>query len=240
MADNKSSLQNILQAVLSVANSEQSMAYSPLVFQNHFNIVTSFLLDAFSKVYPDKLDIFLGFISSQKIPVTNGYIQLPPEYRNLLGAPSINVNTTGGDCTGISINNETQFVAAKLKSGCKSYFVEIVSKKEWDSRTGSTYAFPTYKNPIGLYIGERRIKLCPYDLASVEVTFLKKEKSYVYGYITQPDDTFLFDESTSVESQWTDAASHYLFQGCLSLYGAYARDNSITEYSQILNKLGLF
>jgi hypothetical protein len=241
VAENKSTLDYVLKAVLSVGNAEQNYAYAPHIFQRHFNIVTSFLLDGLSSIYPRNVDALLGFIMSKRIPVTNGYVQLPEEYRNLLGAPSINVRPDGKDCNSpLVIDTASEFKAANLKSGCKSYPIDIVSKEEWDDRTTSTYAFPSYEKPIGMFIGLRRIKVCPYDLASVEVTFVKKEKSYVYGYTNQPDDTYIFDLSTSVESEWTDAASQPLFKGCLALYSAYSRDPAVADFSNILNQAGLF
>lgn len=238
---NKSSLDNLLKAVLSVANAEQNFAYAPFVFDNHVNIVTSFLLDGLSKVYPDKVDALLNFIKYKKIPVTNGYIQLPDDYRNMLGRPSINVRPDGKDCDQtVIIDTASEFKVANLRGGCKTYFIDIVDKNEWDARTTSKYAFPTYEKPIGLFIGERRIKLCPYDLASVEVAYVIKENIYRYGYITQPDDTYIYDATTSTESQWSEAAFEYLFKGTLALYSAYSRDNTIMEYSNVLNKIGLF
>lgn len=241
MAENKSSLQNILQSVLSVAQSEQNFAYPPYIFDNHYNIVTSFILDGLSKIYPSMLDIILPFIQSKKIPVTNGYVKLPEEYRNLLGAPSITVNPAGKDCSDtIIIDTASEFKTANLKAGCKTYPIQIVSKEEWDDRTTSGYAFPTYSNPIGMFIGEKKIKVCPYDLAVVEVTYVKKEQLYRYGYIIQPDDTFIYNEATSVPSEWDTQAAAMLFKGCLSLYAAYSRDNSTSDYSTLLNNAGLF
>lgn len=241
MATNKSGLENMLNAVLSVANSEQNSSYPASVFSNHYNIVTSFLLDAGAEIYPSHSDAFLNFFQYKKIPVTSGYVQLPPEYRNLIGAPSINIRADGKDCgEGPVIDTKSEFKTAVMKAGCKTYPIQIVSKEEWDDRTTSGYAFPTYTNPIGLWIGERRLKICPYDLASVEVAYLKKEKLYRYGYITQPDDTFIFDPATSEESIWDEAAFSLLFKGCLALYANYSRDNSISNYSQILNQSGLF
>lgn len=241
MAENKSSLPNILQNVLSAANSDQSFVIPPSIFDNHYNIVTSFILDGLSKAYPAGVDILLPFIKSKKIPVTNGYVQLPEEYRNLLGAPSINVNTAGKDCSDtIVIDTAAEFKTANLKAGCKTYPIEIVSKSEWDNRTTSGYAFPTYENPIGLFIAEKRIKVCPYDLAVVEVTYIKRENKYRYNYIVQPDDTYIYDVTNSVETEWDSPCSALLFKGCLSLYSAYAKDNSLTDYSQILNNAGLF
>jgi len=241
MEENKSSLPNILQSVLSVAMSEQNFAYPPNVFDSHYNIVTSFLLDGLSKIYPAQVDNLIPFIAVKKIPVTNGYVQLPDEYRNLLGAPSITVNPAGKDCGDpIVIDTASEFKTANLKAGCKTYPIQIVSKEEWDDRTTSGYAFPTYENPIGMYIGEKRIKVCPYDLAVVEVTYTKKEEKYRYGYITQPDDTFIYDAATSVPTQWDTSAAALLFKGCLALYSAYSRDKSISDFSQVLNQAGLF
>jgi len=238
---NKSGLENLLQSVLSVGNAEQNSSYPPYIFSNHVNIVTSFLLDALSKVYPDKVDALLGFIKYKRIPVTNGYIQLPEDYRNLLGRPSINVRPDGKDCDEtVIIDTASEFKVANLRGGCKTYFIDIVDKNEWDARTTSKYAFPTYEKPIGLFIGERRIKLCPYDLASVEVAYVIKENIYRYGYITQPDDTYIFNAATSIDTQWSEAAFEYLFAGCLSLYSAYSRDNTIIEWSEILKKSGIF
>lgn len=238
---NKSGLENVLNAVLSVGNAEQNSSYPPFIFDNHYNIVTSFLLDAAATIYPLHSDAFLNFFQYKKIPVTNGYIQLPPEYRNLIGAPSITVRPDGKDCgEGILIDTASEFKTANMKAGCKTYPIQIVSKEEWDDRTTSGYAFPTYTNPIGLWIGERRLKVCPYDLASVEVAYLKKEKPGVYSYITQPDDTFIFDAVNSIEVGWDEASFSLLFKGCLALYAAYSRDKTISDYSQLLNAAGLF
>lgn len=239
---NKSGLKEILQQVLSVGNAEQNFAYPPSVYSQHYNITTSFLLDKFSLTYPTFVDCLLPFIEVKKIPITNGYVQLPETYRNLLGAPSISVKSDGSDCLGddpVIIDTASEFKTANLKSGCKTVPIEILDKKEWDYRTTSTYAFPTLENPIGLYIGGRRIKVCPYDLMRVEVMYIKKEPIGVYGYVSQPDDTFIFDEDTSTEVGWTEAASEFLFRGVLALYGAYSRDKDISDFNLILKQASL-
>lgn len=239
---NKSSLDNVLKSVLSVGNAEQNFAYAPYVFDTHYNIVTSFILDRGVDMYPRYVDILLPFIKSDKIPVTNGHVKLPDDYRTLLGAPSISVKPGGGDCSDnnpVIIDTKSEFKTANLKAGCKTYPVEIVSKNEWDNRTTSSYGFPTYEQPIGMFVG-KEIKVCPYDLSRVELMYIKNEKKYRYGYITQPDDTYIYDESTSVESEWEDEAFSMIFKGVLALYSAYSRDPNLQNYSQILNQAGLF
>ena len=231
----------MLKSVVSVANIEQSSVYPPGIFDSHYNIVTSFILDYLAKNYPVGTDIGLPFFKYQRIPVTNGYIQLPEEYRNMLGAPSINLKPDGTDCSDpIIIDTAREFELAKLKGGCKTYFLEMVSKSEWDARTSSSYAFPTSDKPIGLFIGDRRIKVCPYNISNVEVAFFRREKIYRYGYIMQPDDTYIYDVTTSVESEWTDSAASLLTRGCFALYSAYSKDPSAREFSQVLNQAGLF
>lgn len=237
---NKSSLENVLKSVLSVGNAEQNFAYAPYVFDNHFNIVTSFMLDQFAIHYPRYQDAFLPFIKKEVIPVINGYVELPEEYRNLLGVPSISVNKDKKDCSDpIIIDTKSEFKTANLKAGCQTYPVEIVDKRTWDYRTTSAYAYPTYENPIGIFEG-RKIKVCPFDLARVQVLFIRKEKIYRYGYIIQPDDTYLYDSATSEESEWTEVAFELLFKGVSSLYAAYSRDNALIEWNAILSKAGLF
>ena len=59
------SLNNILQSVLSVANEEQSMFYSPRIFTSQYNVVSSLLKSSLVKEYPsnpmvlDQLDPFI-------------------------------------------------------------------------------------------------------------------------------------------------------------------------------------
>lgn len=239
---NKSTLDNVLQSVLAVANSEANMAYAPRIFQSHFNAVTSFLIDTLVEKYPEKTDILLPFFMSKKIPVTTGYIQLPDQYRDLLGAPSITVKADGSDCSDnnpVIIDTEQEFNQAKLKSGCKTRPIVIVDKSKWDYLTTSTYDFPTYKNPIGMYIGGNRIKVCPYDLGNVEVMYTKKENLYIYKYSMNPDDTYVFNPIGSEESQWDNNAFQYLFKGCLALYSAYASDPNLSNFTQVLKNEGI-
>lgn len=236
---NKSSLEHILKSVLSVGNAEQNMAYAPYIFDSHYNIVTSFLIDKMVELYPANQDVILPFIEKAKLPVSSGAITLPDNYRNLLGAPSISVRPDGSNCDDpVLIDTKSEFKTANLKSGCKSVPVTIVGKDEWDYRTTSEYAFPKHESPIGIFEG-RKIRVCPYDISRVELMYVRKEKIYKFGYIQQPDDTYLYDANTTIESEWDEAAFEFLFRGVFALYSAYSRDNAITEWGMILNKAGL-
>lgn len=243
----KCTLNNILQSILAVANQSANAFYPPSIFQSQFNTVTSLLISALVKSYPDNpevIDMLSPFIRVAKIPVTDGYVQLPEEYRNILGTPMINVRADksglcGGD-SDIPVTANT-FKTANMKAGCKRRPVVIVPQAEFADQTTSTYREPTYWDPIGYMNGKKQLFVCPYDIAKVDVMYCVQEKSYVFPYITQPDDTYIFDANSSslVESEWTSAAFTHIFNAMTALYSAYSHDPNMRDWSMILKKEGI-
>ena len=62
---------------------------SPHVYDAHFNLVTSFLIDELSKLFPTSqtiIDILRPFLSVQQVGVIRGEVTFPKNYRRLLGA----------------------------------------------------------------------------------------------------------------------------------------------------------
>lgn len=239
----KSTLDNVLQAVLSTVNKEANQDYPPFVYSNHFNIVTSFLITELAKQYPKRqevIDILDPFIDTGMIPATGGFIQLTATYRNMLGGPMIFANPDNQQqCGETETITPESFATGILKGGCKLNPVVIVDQTEFAYRTRSTYNMPTWDNPIGFFSGKKQIRICPYDITKAFVMHTRNEKTYVYGYIMQPDDTYMFDLSTSTESEWGSNAFEYLYKGVIALYGAYASDPTISNFSQILNNAGI-
>jgi hypothetical protein len=239
---NSVSIQNMLSSVLGVFNIEQSQNYPPAIYQAHYNTVTSFLLSKLAAMYPDSqdaIDMIDPFVEQQLIPVTSGYIQLPGNYRNMLGNPSIAAKLDGsGECSDLPIT-VTDFKTTVEKGKCKRNPLIIVPESEWALRTRSTYDFPTVENPIGYYIGKKQIKVCPYDISKVLVTYARNEKEIIVKYIMQPDDTYLIDEDASTKPEWSNNAFAPIFKGICALYSAYSRDPNLKEWSAILNQIGL-
>lgn len=245
----KSSLNNVLQSILAVANEEQSAIYPPSIFSTQYNTVTALLLSKLVKEYPGgpmSMDILTPFIKFSMRPVQNGTFTMPDDYRNILGAPYIFVNQNeDGQCGKIpQITTLQQFKVAQLKGGCKCLPITIVSESEFSIRTNSTYKYPTYKNPIGYFSGlnddgQKIVKICPYDLTKVALLYAKQENMYQYGYIMQPDDTYIFDSSTTVESEWTNAAFDVIFKAMMALFSAYVRDKELSDWSRILTQEGI-
>lgn len=216
------------------------MAYSPLIFSQHFNIVTSFIIDNCIAAYPNYVDVLRPFMVTKIIGITNGEVLLPDDYRNILGAPSISAKSDKKtECIDFPVS-DSQFNQEKTKSGCQRRPIKMLDENQFDDRTTSTYIYPTLWNPIGCVFKGNSIKVCPFDIGKVELRYVKKESQYVYGYTLQPDDTYIFDPATSVESQWEDSASQLLVKGVLALYSAYLRDNQLSQFSQILNQSNLF
>lgn len=236
----------MLQAMLAVGNSEENQIYAPNIYEAQRNAVTSLLLSQLAKEYPDNqqvIDILRPYVIVEKIPVKNGFVDLPVEYRNLLGNPSINIKPKGADCgdnDAIIIDSEQEFKTANLKAGCQKRPVIIKPQSEFDYETTSTYKFPTYFDPICMYYGKNQLRVCPYDIASVEIQYIKKESNCKVGYITQPDDTWVIDPSTSVEPEWDSNAFDPIFNAMMVLYSAYTRDRDLREFGLILTQKGIF
>lgn len=236
--ENKCSIDNMLQAVLSVANQEQSMYYSPKIYESQYNAVTSLLLSKLCEIYPTSQqyhDMIQNFIVFKKIMVSDGVIQLPDEYRNMLGNPSVVINTDDGSEVDLpQVTTESQFKNLILKSKSKSRPLVIVPRSEWDERTTSSYDYPTHTDPICQFIGDKKLQVAPYDIGAVYVLYAKSERKVVYNYIAQPDDTFLFNPVGSVDTEWSSSAFSPIFNALIALYSAYSRDPDLKDWSLIL------
>ena len=243
--NSKSSLQNLLAALLSTANQDQNMFLPPGFYSSMVNTVTSILIDQCVRLYPDNqsvVDILDSFVKISTITPSGGLIQLPDDYRNLLGAPSIIVKADKkGECGDLSIpiNTPQQFLTATLKGGCNRRPITIVSQSEFDYLTTSTYKKPSYWDPIGFFTGQKQIKVCPVDLSKVFVLYVKQEQIYNYAYIMQPDDTFVQDVENSIDTEWGNAAFGSLFKGINHLYGIYSRDKQFSDWATLLSQISI-
>ena len=233
----------MLQAILSVANEEQSAIYPPTIFCSQFNTVTALLLNKLVKLYPADplaIDMLSPFMMFAMQPVQNGIFSMPTNYRNILGAPYIFKK----DCSEIpQITTYQQFLTAQLKGGCSAVPITIVSESEYAIRTSSTYKKPTHENPIGYFTmqinGQTSVKVCPYDLGTVAILYVRQELTYVYGYVNQPDDTYIFNPATTIDSEWGSPSFQPIFNALLSLFAAYVKDNEMTNWAMLIQKEGL-
>lgn len=237
----------MLQSILSVANEDQSAVYPQSIYSSQFNVVTSLLISKLAKEYPGNptvIDILIPFIKFSMQPVKQGVFSLPDNYRNILGSPYIFINGSAqcGDVPKITTAQE--FLTAQLKGGCNVAPITIVSESEFSIKTSSTYKKPSHSNPIGYFaglneLGQKIVKICPYDLTVVALLYIKQEGIYRYGYFMNPDDTYSYDPSTTVESEWTSAAFQPIFTAMMALYSAYVRDSELRDWSLILSEKGI-
>lgn len=244
---NKCSLDNMLNAILSIAHSEKNFAYPPNIYADQYNTVSSLLISKCADIYPSDttvLDIIDPYVERKVIRPVAGYITLPDNYRNLLGSPFISSRNDGcAECEQEAKISNKQFEQLVIKAGCKKVPLLMVDQAEFSYRTSSTYKQPTYEKPIGYRSGsvegKSQIKVCPPDINAVEVMYTKKEGLAVYGYDMQPDDTFVFNASKSTELLWTSAAFKPMFNALLALYTAYTRDNNLRDWALYINQNGL-
>jgi hypothetical protein len=240
---NKCDLGYMLQTVLAAANMEQNMLYPPLIYQHHYNIATSFLLDAIAEKWQENirlLDVGRPFLEHPLIPNKNGFITIPDNCRNFLNAAIFaNKNLTGncGDLPQIIL--EVEFKNAVNASKCLSRPIDVVPQSEYDLITTHPYNYPTYKYPVGCFLEKNKLKICPYDIPQAEVRYLRNEKSYIYAYTMQPDDTYITDDVNTTPTEWTNAAFPYIFKAVSTLFAIYMRDKEYSEWNMALKQIGL-
>jgi hypothetical protein len=231
----------MLKALLSAGNAEQNMHYPPRIYEAQYNAVTSWLIDSIVSVYPREqslVDILNPFTKSEKVPVKGGAVEMPKDLRNFLGA-SVNVRPDyKAECCDDNVS-QVDIKIEERKKGCLTRPVMIVDISEWDYRTTSSYKFPTHKNPIGCFFDDDKLRICPFDITGVEIRYVRQEKIYKYGYKMQPDDTYIFDPETTIESEWGSNAFKYLYRGLSVLYGIYTRENNFRSFAQELKQIGL-
>lgn len=247
-------LDSILRKVLSIGNKEQNQHYPPSVFTQHVNIATNVVLNELCKNYPktqDYIDLLLPFIDKATLPVMDGVVKIPLEYRRLLNIGVYVVDDNGtlkpsnekGICDAEFDGDPTVESAGKkkadeLKKKCKTNEVDILSVGEWNNRTSHSYKMPKLDHPIACQFEDGSIKICPFDVSTVEVRFVKNPKEYVYGYAELPDGTYQFNANTSIESEWNTTATEAIVNSVVTLYSVYLRDmeleNGIVQIKQSL------
>lgn len=233
----------MLTALLAPANQDQNMFLPPWIYQSMFNTVTSLLISECVKLYPSNpqvIDIVDPFVRVKRLTPTGGIIKLPDEYRNILGAPGISAKLDGsGECSSPAPTTAREFDLNVMKAGCQRRPVIIKPQSEFDVLTTSTYKKPTYRDPIGKYIGQKQIQICPFDISAVDVMYVVQENTYTFGYIMQPDDTYINDPNTTVESEWASSAFEPIFKALNHLYAAYSRDQEFQNWAMLLSKEGI-
>jgi hypothetical protein len=248
--DSSVSLDNMLRAILGTANQDQNQVLPPNIYSSMYNTVTSLLISALVKQYPSNpvvLDMLRPFVKVAYIAIKDGFIELPDDYRDILGSPSIvaaknNSGECGCDKDEIQepdITTQQQFEIAIQKSRCLTRPITIVPQSEFDYLTTSTYKPPTYIDPVGYMYGANKIKVCPFDLQKVKLQYVRQESQYVYGYTVQPDDTYILNIASTIESEWTSAAFQPIYNALNALYAAYSKDENLRDFSSILHQTGI-
>lgn len=235
-------MNSTLQKVLSQANADQNQHYPPHVFSEHFNIVTKFLLGEISKLWPTNNTIKIlakPYLKTRVIPVVDGMIELPKDFWRLLNVSIFLDEDKGKACEAPDITPE-EVISARLKKRSNSRKVEEVDQDMWDYLIDHSYKFPTLEKPKICLFESTGYRIEPYDVPSVQMSYLREPKEYKYGYIMNPDDTYQYDPTKGEESEWEEQASEYLFKGTNVLYSAYVRDVEQREWAQLLNQKGLF
>lgn len=258
-------LQDALRDVLEIANKDQNQHYPIRVFNQHFNLITSALLDELVKLYPTNnsiVSVMEPFIETLEIKVVNGSIELPKNFRNFLSmgvyvrdeeksepgkeSPITPCCNNGLKVCEIEMENDPTAPTVedvKLKAlarTCRSNPVLLKTLNDWDIATGHSYKKPTIENPICCQFGKRSISIAPYNVEQVVLRYVRSPKKYAFGYESLPDGTYQFTNTGTVESEWDETARQYLHKGMSTLYSIFARDGEMNEGNLQIKKIGFF
>lgn len=243
-------LDSVLRKVMAQANADQNQHYPPSIFTEHFNLATSWLIDEIIKVFPGEqhiVDLVKPFMEVQDVIVKNGKIAFPPNYRHYTGMGIFTTTDFKSPCgcdeakeEESDQTNEGLVGEKKAKRICVSQDVKLVDIDSWNNLTTHPYKKPTYAKPIACIFQGDGIKICPFDIPSVEIRYIRQPKTYNYGYKMLPDDSYQVDKDTTTESEWEDNAMSYLFRAINTLYSGYVRDPEQRDLALQLTKIGLF
>lgn len=252
-------LDSVYKKVLSIGNKEQNSMYPPHIFDEHFNVVTNYILDEVAKTFAENrsiVDIASPFLMTKEIAVVGGKVGFPVEYRNLLGVAMYVTIKGDEDCgcndCGCDDKDKRDFQNDPLAKSSKQLMKKIERNKctsrdlveldidEFSDRSTHPYKKPTLIKPVFCQFESRKIKVCPFDISHVEIRYLRNPNVYRYGYIEQPDHTFVPDPATTIESEWDSTAMKSLVSGVSSLYSIYAKDGEMQNWNEVIKKAGLF
>jgi len=239
---NKAGLKIFFELLLKPFDIPQNRTLPPDIMDAIINTSAAWVIDNVVSLWPHDqsyVDIIEPFLRTEAIRVKDGFVPLPEQYRNFLDCGAYVTGDFSGNCSGIESQDISNrgYNQAISKKGCVRQAIRIVDQSEWDYMTQSEFDNPTLKAPIGCFFGGRKIKICPAEIHTVEIRYLVTEKIYRYGYIMQPDDTFIFDEKTSVECEFLTPAFSHLYKAAATLIGVYFQDGSIANFAQALQKV---
>lgn len=243
-----------LQAVLSTANADQNQHYPLNVFDTHYNLVSSWLMDECVKVYPENrsvVDLLRPFFAKKLVPVQFGVVELPDDYRHFTGGGVyLNQNNDPKKVTccvppevkpgAVPTDDQLKEFAAANQVVCQD--LDVVDVDEYNDLTIHSYKMPTLSDPIGCDFEGTNIKVNPPDIPFVDLRYIRRPKVYRYGYSMNPDESYSYDPNMpgAQESEWGSNAEAYIYKGLYTLYSIFARDGELRDGGQELKKLGLF
>jgi len=245
----------LLNCVHLAMNKEQNAHVPPYIISSAVRLSTDFLLDEIVRIYPHNqriVDKARPFIKRKLISIDEGIGELPEDYRNILAINiAVNKDDTGGcncedevpKCEEIDDHCTEVNKASVRREKCKFNSITIVSQDQYAEATRSVLIPPTYEHPIGMFIGENKIKVCPIDdITYAEVLYIRQPKRYNIGFALMADDTWQIvpTNPNHIEVEWDSNASGELFKAVSSLLGIHTRDGNFIKWNNELKKIGIF
>ncbi len=254
--------------ITTASNKEQNAMIPPIVVTSSVNLLSDWILNALVNIFPNSQLIFdkaRPFLYTRVVPIKNGEITVPGDYRNLLEVSiAVDQNYNGGcSCQEECEKGETKVCAtdeeledlcnpdsplfnpekAKLpKQICKYQPVKIVDSDQFADATMSDLYPPSYKVPVGVWLDVNRIKICPTELTHAKLVYVMQPKKYNMTTILMPDDTWQINTADPlyVPLQWERNVAPEFFRGISTILGVHTRDGNLNQALNELKKAGIF
>lgn len=238
--DNKCSLKIFFELLLQPFNIPQSAVVPPNIFDAVYNVSAGWVLGKIAELFPfdnSLVDIAEPFLGVERLIVKKGEVDIPVDFRNFLDCGAYVKEDRKSVCS----ESMTPALALRaynqnlVQNGCVRQSITVVDIAQFDLLTKSQFDKPTLEQPIACFFGKKKMKICPTNIEVIDFRYLKNENLVRYGYTMQPDDTFIFNATTSIESQWTNAAFPIMYKAASKLLGVYLRDNNVSNFSYSLS-----
>jgi hypothetical protein len=158
---------------------------------------------------PFKVKVTLGTADT-----ANGLISLPVTYVHLIGIYKRSYNN------------------ALLRNVYKS--IKIISEDELANRLDSFIFNPSTSAPVGVLNGKGSIQLFPMNDLDVDVHYLRRPATPVFGYsINSSARTLIYDANSSTQLEWSDIHINNIISKAVSVLGASIKDPQAVQFGEL-------
>lgn len=140
-----------------------------------------------------------------------------------------------GSCTAYK-DSDLFELAEKIKGqNLKEGNATKIDNQRWGSALDNPFKKPTYEKPVVTQF-DGGFKIFPKGIGTVVLDYLKKPKDATYEFTLGPDDTVIYNPTTSVKLDWTDGIVNEFLARLKIRYAAYTKQADMYQEGMIEKK----